>query len=524
MEFVRDHKKNFIVVGAVILFLIVCSVIYYFSEVKDTRIYRGVKVDNIDVSHLTKEQAMEKVAKEKEKEAQNTIDFIDPTTKSETQPSSKGTSYPLTLKDLGFQPEISTAVERAYQFGRSSSGLENFWNITTATFFHRNFVLDETFDQTKLNEMMDYLAAKVYVLPQNAYISTTEDDQMILHREELGKYLDVNEMKKLLSTDLAHTKEIVLPVYTKEPEIKEEYFKGIDKLLASFTTDYSSSEKNRKSNIAIAAQTFNDLLVQPGQTVSFNNEIGDITAEKGYKNAGVIVNGEFDRGMGGGMCQVSTTLYNAVVRADLEIVERYNHSRPISYVPLGTDAAVARGYKDFRFKNNTNHSIYIKSSADNKKLTFKIFGNSADRDYSIQLDPKLLSVIQPNVVTKYTTSLSSGETNVEKSGSKGYSYKTYKEKVKDGEVVERTELNTSYYIPQDRIILVGEGTSSDEDNNSNQRDKTSKSNSDSKKDTKSSKKNSNHTRSSKKSSDNSNSKSSKKSRSNRENKKEKRTS
>lgn len=471
MEFIREHQKQFIIACVVVLVMIVFSVGYYGAECKNPNIHRGVKVDNVNVSGLTKEEAIQTVTAQKEQEGKQVIAFVDPTTKGKEKSEEKGVSYSLSLNDLGFHPDIAGEVEQAFQFGRSGSTLENFWNIVTASFFHRNFQSKVLFEENKLNEMIAYLAEKVHVLPANAYISTTEDDQMVLHKEELGKYLDINEMKKLLAGDLLHTKEIILPVYTQEPQIKEEYFQGIDKLLASFTTDYSSSEKNRKSNIAIAAETFNDMLIKPGQTISFNTEIGDITPERGYKNAGVIVNGEFDRGMGGGMCQVSTTLYNAVVRADLEIVERYNHSRPISYVPLGTDAAVAQGYKDFQFKNNTNHAVYIKSVADNQKLTFKIFGNSADRNYTIQLDPKLLSVVQPNVIKKYTTSLSSGDTTVEKSGAKGYSYRTYKEKVENGQVVERTELNTSYYIPQDRVVLIGEGSSKDDDSSD---DSTSK--------------------------------------------------
>ena len=222
--------------------------------------------------------------------------------------------------------------------------------------------------------------------------------------------------------------------------------------------------------------------LNPGDEISFNDIVGEISEATGFKNATVIVGGEYETGIGGGICQVSTTLYNSLILSDLEIVERHNHSRPINYVDLGTDAAVARGYKDLKFKNNTNNPIIILTEADGQKLDFKVLGNSADRDYQVKIIPERLGVVSPDVKTTYSDSIPEGETVVKESGKNGYSYKTYKEVVKNGEVVEKKEISKSYYVPKSKVLVVGTGSSSksnddDEDNNS----KSSKSSKSSKK-------------------------------------------
>lgn len=474
MEFIREHRRIFIP-GIVVLLLLFISWVYAHQEAKGDYIYHGIKIDNIDVSGLVKKDAVKKVKEEKAKEEHKIIfvekaredEVEDQNSHKEEKDSSK--EFIIPFRDLGYSMDIEEAVDEAYDFGRKGSGLKKYWDIATAKIYHRNYGIEEKFDDKKIDKIIRYLADQVYIPPKDAYVTTDSKDKMVLYKEELGQYLDLPETKKLIQGNIEPDKVFVLPIYTKEPEIKSAYFDGINKLIGQFTTNFASSEKNRKSNIALGASFFNNKLIKPGETLSFNETVGDITEKRGFKTAGVIVNGEFDRGLGGGICQVSTTLYNAIVRADLEVVERYNHSRPIAYVPLGTDAAVVKDYKDLRFKNNTNHSIYIKAKADDKDITFKIFGNGEDRDYEVNIDPKLLGVIQPSVKTKYSNSMMEGQQKVEKSGAKGYSYRTYKEIVKKGKVVSREELSTSYYVPQNRVVIVGtrEDKSSNDKNSSN---------------------------------------------------------
>lgn len=275
--------------------------------------------------------------------------------------------------------------------------------------------------------------------------------------------MDMNEAKELINLDILHEEKVELPVYKTEPKIYSNYYEGIDKKLGDFETDYSSSIKNRKENIRLAASKFNNMKLNPGDEISFNDVVGEISEKTGFKNATVIVGGEYENGIGGGICQVSTTLYNSLVLSDLEIIERHNHSRPINYVDLGTDAAVARGYKDLKFKNNTNNPILILAEANGEKLNFKILGNSIDRDYEIKIVPELLGTVSPGVNTIYSDALPEGESTVRESGARGYSYKTYKEIIKNGEVVDKKEISKSYYVPKDKVVVVGTGTGTSND-------------------------------------------------------------
>lgn len=459
---------------AIFLMLFFVSVIYFTSESLNTGIYRGVKVEDVDVSNLSKDKALKKVSKiTEEKIKSKNINF-----------HYGDRDLPIALRDFGYSLNLEDAVNQAYNHGRSKGIIGNYFDIVSSLIFKKNIIAESSFDEGKKDAVLDNLAKEVHKIPLDAHPIFNEDGTISIAKSEKGRYLDLNEAKGLLKTDILHKEKIDLPVYDTEPKIHSDYFQGIDKVLGDFSTDYSSSIKNRKENIKLASEKFNNMKLKPGDEISFNDIVGEISEANGFKNATVIVGGEYEKGIGGGICQVSTTLYNSLILSDLEIVERHNHSRPINYVDLGTDAAVARGYKDLKFKNNTSNPIIILAQADGQKLDFKVLGNSTDRDYKINIIPERLGVVSPDVETTYSDSLPEGETVVKESGKNGYSYKTYKEVVKNGEVVEKKEISKSYYIPKSKVLVVGTGTSSndrddDEDNNSKS-SKTSKKSKDSK--------------------------------------------
>ncbi len=447
-----EMNKKQIIVIAVLLVILVTGFSYYSIESKKEVIHRGIKISQIDVSNLTKEEALKMVTDIKAEELKDyKFEF-----------TALDNSYFIDYRDIGYNLDVEKAVDEAYNVGRSKSYFKNFWDITSSVIVNKNIELDESFDSAKVDEAINTLVMKVYKEPVDAKIYYDEINGFTLLNSENGRYADADTLKGLIMDNIATKTAVEIPLIVSYPKIKEEQFEGIDSLYAQFSTDYEKSIQNRKDNILLGASYFNDLLIKPKEEVSFNDTVGVISSSTGFKDAAVIVNGEFDQGIGGGICQVSTTLYNALIRSDLEIVERHNHSRPISYVPLGTDAAVAEGYKDLKFINNTEHNIYIKSFADGNELKFQIFGNSADKDYEVEIVPKLLSVNEPKTIKKYTTDMTEGESKVEKKGSKGYSYATYKEIIKDGSVVETAKISNSNYIAQDRIVIIGEGVKVEE--------------------------------------------------------------
>lgn len=465
--------NNKVLIGiAIFLMLIFISVMYFTSESLNTGIHRGVRVEDVDVSNLSKDEALKEVSKITEERINNKkINF-----------HYGDRDLPIALKDFGYSLNLEDAVNEAYSIGRSKGLFSNYLDIVSSLIFKKNILADSSFNEGKKDAVLTNLAREIHKKPLDAHPIFNEDGTITIAKSEKGRYLDLNEAKGLLDKDMPHKENIELPVYDTEPKIQSDYYQGIDKVLGDFSTDYSSSIKNRKENIKIASEKFNNMKLNPGDEISFNNIVGEISEATGFKNATVIVGGEYETGIGGGICQVSTTLYNSLILSDLEIVERHNHSRPINYVDLGTDAAVARGYKDLKFKNNTNNPIIILTEADGQKLDFKVLGNSADRDYQVKIIPERLGVVSPDVKTTYSDSIPEGETVVKESGKNGYSYKTYKEVVKNGEVVEKKEISKSYYVPKSKVLVVGTGSSSksnddDEDNNS----KSSKSSKSSKK-------------------------------------------
>lgn len=150
---------------------------------------------------------------------------------------------------------------------------------------------------------------------------------------------------------------------------------GSQQEISSYTTKFKASETNRVFNIQRASNSINNKVILPGETFSFNKTTGPRSYKAGYKKASVIVNGQFIQDDGGGVCQVSTTLYNALLNSNMQIVQRHPHSLPVAYVPKGRDAAVAYDYLDLKFKNNRNVPVTIKSNVSGNTLTVKMYIN-----------------------------------------------------------------------------------------------------------------------------------------------------
>ncbi len=448
---ILNGNKKLLIVIAFILMLIFISVMYFTNESLNPKIHKGIKIEKVDVSNLSKEEALKKVKIATDEKIENKkINFY-----------YDDNELVVPLKDFGYKLDLSEATNRAYNFGRSDNIFKNYIDVLSALIFKQNIVAKSDYDETKRNNVIEKLGNEIYKKPVDAKAIINDDKTIKIADSEIGRYLDLDETKNLLKLDILNQDKIELPVYKTEPKIYSNFFDGIDKVLGDFSTDYSSSIKNRKENIKIASSKFNNLKLNPGDEISFNDVVGEITEETGFKSATVIVGGEYESGIGGGICQVSTTLYNSLILSDLEIIERHNHSRPINYVDLGTDAAVASGYKDLKFKNNTKNPILILAEADGEKLDFKVLGNSSDRDYEVKILAERLGVVSPDVKTIYSASIPEGETVVRESGKKGYSYKTYKEIIKNGEVLEKKEISNSYYVPKDKVLVVGTGTSND---------------------------------------------------------------
>ena len=237
-------------------------------------------------------------------------------------------------------------------------------------------------------------------------------------------------------------------------------------LRAKFSTSYASSAEGRKNNVNRALADFNGMVVAPNEEVSFNNITGDKTPEKGYMKANIILNGIYVEEYGGGACQASTTLYNAMLLAGMEILEVHPHSLPVSYVPLAFDAMISEGYADFIFKNTTEHPIYIKTYGDESNAYVEVYGEPFDAGFEIRRRAEFIETIphDGDMIIKdekgeYADKVTyAGEYYRIKKPQEGYHSKAYLQYYQDGELTSEKLIRDEIYHPQRGIIVEGTET------------------------------------------------------------------
>ncbi|PMC35356.1 hypothetical protein CJ195_19785 [Bacillus sp. UMB0899] len=235
--------------------------------------------------------------------------------------------------------------------------------------FHYDFI-----DETKFNELTNVLESKVYKAPVNASL----DQHGRLISEETGSKLDHDLWKEIFYSRYFSQgpATIEIPTETLYPKVDSELLTSIkDKMVGQYVTFFNSRNTERTQNIKLASEAINNHVIFPGEIFSFNSVVGKRTIEKGYLPAPVIVRGELSEGIGGGICQVSSTLFNAVDKAGVKILERYSHSRKVPYVPPKRDATVSWYGPDFTFKNVHNQPLLIRSKVIGGQLIVNIFSS-----------------------------------------------------------------------------------------------------------------------------------------------------
>ena len=261
---------------------------------------------------------------------------------------------------------------------------------------------------------------EIYKEAVNAYYTT---NPFKVYKEEYGRdfAITLDQAKKLLNEDKTEY-EIQLKNIKPSITVADLDSGAFPNVLSTFTTNYGTGDANRNANIALAAKSINSTVVMPGEVFSYNDLIGECSTKTGYKTATIYLNGKLSTGVGGGICQVSTTLYNAVLRANLEIVQRRNHSLGVTYVPAGQDAMVNIGTSDFKFKNNREYPIKVVAYVGTGSITCQIQGLKQDPEYEVKLESKTIESTE----TKYKV-------------------ETYKVLYLNGKVVSRTWLSTDTY-------------------------------------------------------------------------------
>lgn len=394
-----------------------------------------ITVNGIELSNLSRLEAEAKLRPELERMLNKEISL-----------THKDREFRLPLKELGVGANLDEVLDRIYGDGIKAP-------VVKEDSAHR---LELVFDKQQAEDKLVQLAAELDAQPQDAVLKAKNDNTAEIVPHSTGVQVDVPEaVQKLREVVSNHGEKVVLVVREVQPKIKVADLQAqkFDTLLSSFSTTFSANEKNRTENLTKAAQALDMTLLQPGELLSFNQKVGPRTEGTGYKEAPVIVQNELVPGIGGGVCQVSSTLYNSVLLADLEIVERHPHEFAVAYLPPGRDATVVDGSADLKFKNNTPGYMLIRSEVKGSELKISVFGKANNK--KVELKTVIEESKSFGTERRFDTSLAPGKVIQDQAGVKGYSTRTYRIVKVNNQEVKQEEVSKDRYKPANRIYRVG---------------------------------------------------------------------
>ncbi len=467
---ISEHKKELLirlirsyfwfVSGAVLglFFFISFTYIIYRNTYRDV-VFPGIYIDNIDFSGKTKDEVSQYFNK-KNQQIQKTIFHLKHDELIAT----------ISAKDLDFGYNEELLANQAFSIGRASNAIANFSLIAQSYLYGVHLPGSYKYDEDYLIKQVSAISEKIYKTPIDARFTFQDGKVLEFQTSSDGQELDSTELKKRVSaktlTVVKSTKPlaiyIAIPVKILHPETTTDEANnfGIKELVAVGSSQFVGSIPNRMYNIALAATRLNGILIKPDEIFSFNKALGDVSTFTGYKQAYIIQNGRTVLGDGGGVCQVSTTFFRAVLNAGLPIVERNPHAYRVSYYEQdsgpGFDAAIFVPSVDFKFKNDTKHHLLIKTDVnpDSGYLTFELYGTKDDRQVTIS-KPVITSVTSsPEPLYIDDPTLPKGEVkqvDFAVSGANVYFTRVVR---KDGEVISDDTFN-SRYRPWQAVYMRG---------------------------------------------------------------------
>lgn len=439
------HKKNSVIIVIVFLVLVIGVSGFYgyiysvTSQYKDA-IYPGVNIENKDMGGRTKEEVLKFLSESYEKPLESAIINI----------KVKNKTYNLNFKDINVKYNTREVVEKAFNYGKDLNLFSQYKLIKGNS--KVNFILALAFDEQPIKNLIEEIDQSLNKEVKDATIKRAggkfhiEEEKIKeeIYKDELYSDITSNINNRVLSFT------IDVPVILTTPKITAKELKTINSLISSYSTKFIQNE--RAVNIGIATKASSNRLLMPGDIYSFNELIGGTTKEKGYIEAPVIKKNKLEPGVGGGICQVSSTLHNAVLRAGITPTYRAHHSMPVGYVEKGTDATVFYNVIDYKFQNTLNYPIYVEGYTLNNQVIFNIYSNSNLKAKTYKIISEIYETIPRKIKYIKDNNLKQGEELIENNGSDGIKVKVYRITYENGSEINKKLIYNDFYKPVDKVI------------------------------------------------------------------------
>lgn len=426
--------------AAIILIIIVMYGAAANKKLNYNYFYKGVCVEGTDISGMTKEQAYDIVSQEFEKNYyKDSISLV-----------YNDRTWIIPLKSIDFKFDMDTALNNAYKIGRSGNKFSRLATIGSIKKHPVNLIVQGKYSQEKLEEKLNIIKEEI----DFSGINSTYDynyGKIIYTNAVNGLRFDLETNEKLIEAQLLNRNfnDVFLEVQIVKPLITVEDVKDLRQVLGTFTTRFNENNYGRSHNIELAAEKINNFLLLPGEEFSMDRALGPRTPGNGYMQAPIIMKSRVVPGTGGGVCQVATTLYNAVLLSMLQVTNRVNHSMPLGYVPPGQDATISEGYIDLKFRNNKDYTICIATQIKGGSITIKIIGKKTGREPSAVLRPVVIGeLLPPEPEYVINDGLADNEVRVSIKGRKGLKVVLYRDTYDSGgKLLGSEKISEDFYKP-----------------------------------------------------------------------------
>lgn len=413
------------------------------------KIKDGISIGSVPVGGMTEEEAADAIN-----------DYVDSIMDTAFTLIGADGEFTATAEDMGLTLDVADAVADAMGVGKTGNLINRFkeekeletgnYNVSMKLQVDRQETAQLIYDH---KEEMDISAEDNSLIRENGSFTYVEGKK----GKEVNVVESVYAIEDYLSSEWDEGEdEIELVVDEIEPRGSREELSKIKDVLGASSTNFGSSSQGRATNVKNGCSKINGAILYPGEEFSVYEMVSPFTQENGYELAGSYANGTTVESFGGGICQVSTTLYLAAIRAELEIVNRFNHSMIVTYVKPSMDAAIAGTYKDLRFKNNYDTPIYIQGYCEGGVIYFNIYGEETrPSNREVSFESETLETIEPEIKINLSSSHELGYINTDQNSHTGYKAQLWKIVTVDGEEESREVFNRSTYQASPKIITVG---------------------------------------------------------------------